>query len=216
MTTNREVFEDIAESWYRLRHWSRFKTELTEFCNRWHQGKLLNVGCAHGPDFLPFKDSFELVGIDFSEQMIKLAMKYAAKFGFEADLAVADASCLPFASQTFDCAVAVASYHHISEANQRISAFQELRRVLKPGGEAFLTVWNRGQPRLWFKGKEVFVPWRLRGKSLNRYHYLYSYHELRNILVASGFKVIGMFPEKSYNFPVRLFSRNICALIKVI
>jgi tRNA (uracil-5-)-methyltransferase TRM9 len=216
MTTNREVFEDIAESWYRLRHWSRFKAELTEFARRWRQGKLLNIGCAHGPDFLPFKDSFELAGIDFSGQMIKFALKYAAKFGFKADLSVADASCLPFTSQSFDWAIAIASYHHIKDAKQRITAFRELRRVLKPGGEAFITVWNRWQPGFWFKGKEVYVPWQLKSKSLDRYHYLYSYHELKSILASSGFEVISMFPEKSYKFPVSLFSRNICVLVKIV
>ncbi len=216
MTTNREIFDEIAESWYRLRHWSRFTKELSEMADRWQHGTLLNIGCAHGPDFLPFKDSFKLSGIDFSEQMIKLALKYTAKFKFEAGLAVADASCLPFTSKTFDWAIAIASYHHIEDSEQRLIAFMELRRILKYGGEAFITVWNRWQPGFWLKGKEVYVPWRSRGKYLNRYHYLYSYRELRDVLIASGFTVIRMFPEKSFKFPLVGFSRNICALVKVI
>jgi tRNA (uracil-5-)-methyltransferase TRM9 len=214
MSTNKETFDEIAESWYRLRHWSRFTKELEEMASRWHRGKLLNVGCAHGPDFLPFKDNFELWGVDFSMQMVKLARKYADKFKFEVKLAVADATFLPYPDNTFDWAIAVATYHHIQGGKQRHKAFQELRRVLKPGGEAFVTVWNRWQPAFWLKGKDVNAPWKSKGKILYRYYYLFSYSEFYKLLTESGFKVLSMFPEKSHRFPIKFFSRNVCALIK--
>ena len=216
MSTNREVFDQIAESWYRLRHWSRFTTELEEMAHRWHQGKLLNVGCAHGPDFLPFKDNFELWGVDFSTQMVKLAQKYAAKFDLKANLTVADALSLPYPDNTFDWAIAVATYHHLQGNEQRQKAFQELRRVLKPEGEAFITVWNRWQPGFWLKGKETNIVWKSKGKILYRYYYLFSYSDLNKLLPKTGFQVIRMFPEKSYRFPIKFFSRNICALVKAV
>jgi tRNA (uracil-5-)-methyltransferase TRM9 len=214
MPTNRETFDEIAESWYRLRHWSRFTKELEEVASRWQKGKLLNVGCAHGPDFLPFKDNFELWGVDFSTQMVKLARKYADKFKFEVKLAVADVTFLPYPDSTFDWAIAVATYHHIRGDKQRQKAFQELKRVLKPGGEAFVTVWNRWQPAFWLKGKEVNIPWRSKGKILHRYYYLFSYPEFRKLLTEAGFKVHSISPEKSYRFPLKFLSRNICALIR--
>ena len=214
MSTNRETFDEIAESWYRLRHWSRFTKELEEMAGRWHRGKLLNVGCAHGPDFLPFKDNFELWGVDFSTQMVKLARRYATKFKFEVKLSVADAASLPYPDNTFDWAIAVATYHHIQGDKQTQKAFQELRRVLKPRGEAFITVWNRWQPSFWLKGKEVTMPWKTKEKLLYRYYYLFSYPELRSLLTGAGFEVLSMFQEKSYHFPLKFFSRNICVLIK--
>ena len=214
MSTNKEVFDEIAESWYRFRHWSRFTRELEEMATRWRQGKLLNVGCAHGPDFLPFKNNFELWGVDFSAQMLKLAQKYAAKFDLQVKLTLANATSLPYPDNTFDCAIAVAVYHNIRGDKQRRRAFRELRRVLKPGGEAFITVWNKWQPGFWLKGKDVNMPWKSRGKILYRYYYLFSYPELRSLLTRTGFEIISIFPEKSYRFPLRFFSRNICALVK--
>jgi len=214
MPTNKEVFDEIAESWYRFRHWSRFTIELKEMASRWHKGKLLNIGCAHGPDFLPFKDNFELWGIDFSVQMVKLAQKYATKFEFKVNLMAADATYLPYPDNTFDQAIAIATYHHIQGDKQRQKAFHELKRVLKPEGEAFITVWNKWQPGFWLKGKEVNIPWKSRGKVLPRYYYLFSYSELRSLLNQTGFDVISMFPEKSYRFPLKFFSRNICTLVK--
>ena len=214
MTTNREVFDEIAESWYGFRHWTRFKIELQEMALRWQKGKLLNIGCAHGPDFLPFKGDFELWGVDFSAQMVRLAEKYAAKFDFKVNLSVADALYLPYADSTFDRVIAVASYHHIRGDKERQKAFEELRRVLKPGGEAFVTVWNGWQPRFWFKGREVEIAWKSKNRTLYRYYYLFSYPELGRLLSKAGFEVISLFAERSYRFPIKLFSRNICALIR--
>jgi tRNA (uracil-5-)-methyltransferase TRM9 len=214
MSTNRQVFDEIAESWYRFRHRSRFTPELEKLAGRWQRGKLLNVGCAHGADFLPFKANFESWGVDFSSQMLKLAHGYAAKFGLKTELTLADAISLPFKDSTFDCAIAIAVYHNIIGAEQRRKALTELHRVLKPGTEAFITVWNKWQPAFWSKSKEVYVPWKSRKKTHYRYYYLYSYPELRNLLVGTGFQIINMFPENSYRFPWKFFSRNICALVK--
>jgi len=214
MTTNREVFDQIAESWYRVRHWPLLKEELEEVAARWRSGKLLNVGCAHGPDFLSFSQGFELWGVDSSTAMLKQALRYSAKRKLYVNLLAADALSLPFPNNTFDWAISVATYHHIKGKEKRAKAFLELRRVLKPQGEAFLTVWNHGQPRFWLKSKEQQVPWRLKEETVYRYYHLFSYDELRNLLVKTGWEIIVMSPEKSYHFPIRNFSRNICALIK--
>jgi tRNA (uracil-5-)-methyltransferase TRM9 len=214
MTTNREIFDQIAESWYRVRHWPLLEKELEELAAKWKSGKLLNVGCAHGPDFLPFRQGFELWGVDSSLAMLSQALKYSAKFKLYVNLMTADALSLPFPNNTFDWAVSVATYHHIKGNREREQAFVELKRVLKPQGQAFLTVWNHGQPRFWFKSKERQVPWRLREKTIYRYYHLFSYVELRKLLDKTGWKIITMSPETSYSFPIKNFSRNICVLAK--
>ena len=209
----REVFNQIAPGWYSFRHWSIFGKELEKMAGRWHKGKLLNLGCAHGPDFLPFRQNFELCGVDFSPEMLKLAQRYSRKFKFDVKLSLADVRHLPYPDETFDWAISVATYHHIKGGEQQ-AALNELRRVLKPAGEAFITVWNRWQPRFWFKPREVAVPWRKRGKTLYRYYYLFSYPELEELVSRAGFKVLKSFPENSYRFPLKFFSRNICLLVK--
>ena len=86
--------------------------------------------------------------------------------------------------------------------------------MLKPGGEAFITVWNRCQPRFWFKGKEVMVPWHAGEKTLHRYYYLFTYGDLQRLAREAGFTVLRAFPERDYRGPLKFFSRNICLLIK--
>ncbi len=214
VTRTRDVFNRIAPGWYNFRHWSIFRRELETLAQRWHGGSLLNLGCAHGPDFLPFRQNFNLYGVDFSIQMLNFARKYAEKFRFTVNLATADVRCLPFADGVFDCAISVATYHHIRGRGEQLKALEELRRVLQPGGEAFITVWNRWQPRFWLSGREVMVPWRTKEVTLRRYYYLFSYPELERLLKEAGFQVLKSFAESSYRFPLKFFSRNICLLVR--
>ncbi len=210
----KEVFDHIAPAWYNYRHRSIFKSELESMAARWQQGKLINLGCGHGPDFLPFKENFELYGLDFSGEMLKLARKYASKFDYNVSLVQADICRLPFADDTFDWAISAATYHHVKGKNERLKAFIELERILKPGAEAFVTVWNKWQPAFWFKTKDTCIPWKEKGNTLLRYYHLFSYNEIGHLVEKAGFKVVKSYPEKRYKFPVKYFSRNICLLLK--
>lgn len=212
--SSKDVFNQIAPSWYNFRHWSIFRSELEALAQRWHQGKLVNLGCAHGPDFLPFKQSFELYGVDFSREMLKFAQRYAQKFNFGVNLSLADVRYLPYQDETFDWSISVATYHHIKGRKERLKALQELRRVLKPRGEAFITVWHRWQPRFWFRKKETTVPWRTKGQILHRYYYLFAYPELEKLVKKAGFEIIKSSPESSYRCPLKFFAKNICLLVR--
>jgi ubiquinone/menaquinone biosynthesis C-methylase UbiE len=213
MTDNRKAFDELAEHWYQAHHWPRFRRDLDALAIRWNGAKLLNLGCGHGADFLPFVGCCELFGVDYSPEMLKQALRYQKKHRFHAELAVADVRCLPFSESSFDCAIAVAVYHHISGRTVRQSALEELKRVLKPGGEAFLTVWNKWQPRFWVSGKDTVVPWKLRERVVERYYHLYSCNEFCHDLEAAGLAVLKLGPEASYRGLIPAFSRNVTALV---
>jgi tRNA (uracil-5-)-methyltransferase TRM9 len=214
MSTTLETYNQIAASRANFRYHSRFTVELEELARRWGKGRLLNVGCAHGPDFPPFKASFELYGVDYSPEMIKQAEKYAEKQHFEVSLQQADAQKLPFADDFFDNAIVIAVYHHIETKDGRLQALKELYRVLKPGGEAFVTVWNRWQPRHWFQKKSFMHAWQTKEKTLYRYYYLFTYGEFEKLAKQAGFEILRSQPEARYKFPLKMFSRNICLLIR--
>ncbi len=214
MNNTQETFDKIAESWYNFRHRTIFQKELEEMARCWQKGRLLNVGCGHGPDFPPFAQSFELYGADISLKMLELAHKYAEKFNFKVELKQADARQLPYPDEYFDFAIAAASLHHIEGKEERLKAFNELKRVLKPSGEVFITVWNKWQPKFWFKSKDAQIPWKQKNEVLYRYYHLFSYGELESTAKKAGFKIIKALPESSYKFPLKYFSRNICLLIK--
>ena len=214
MSTNRDVFDSIAERWYGFRHWPLLKDELDEMAERWGSGRLLNLGCAHGADFLPLSGPFELAGLDFSREMLRNSRKYMRKHGIVADLIQADLRALPVATASFDYAVAVASYHHVEGHEQRLAAFRELRRILRPCGEAYLTVWNHGQPRFKDGPQDLLVPWKSGSKTFQRYYYLYHYEELEGDLKDAGLDVVKLEPERRYAGSDSRASQNICALVR--
>jgi tRNA (uracil-5-)-methyltransferase TRM9 len=214
--SDREVFDRIAPGWYNRRHRTIFRYELDELAKRWAKGRLLNIGSGHGADFLSFigNDRFELHGLDISKEMLRFAQKYSLKFKFCPRLVQADAVLLPYKNETFDMAIAVAAYHHIRGIEQPREAFAELFRVLKPGGEAFITVWNRWQPKFWLRRKDTYVKWRTRDEELNRYYHLFSRQEIERMVKRAGFTLLRSSAESAFHFPMKLFARNICLLIK--
>ena len=183
----REFYNKIAESWYNVRHWTIVEEELKKINEIWDGGKLLNIGCAHGPDFLPFDpNKFEFFGVDVSENLLKFAKEYSKKFKKTFYLALADMKLLPFKDSSFDYVISVAAIHHLLNKNQRIHALKEMRRVLKR--DAFISVWNRDNPELpnkeiiereWIHGKEVF----------KRRYYLYTKEGLEKELIDAGFEI---------------------------
>ena len=211
--TQEEVFDRMAPGWYGRRHWTIFRRELEDLASRWQKGRLVNIGCGHGADFLPFAKGFELHGLDFSAEMLRFAVKYSRKFKLDASLVRGDAAALPYATGSFDWAIAVASYHHLQSAEARREALVELKRVLKPGGEAFITVWNRWQPAFWSKRKETYVKWRTRERELQRYYYLFSRRELERLTHEAGLRTVKSYAETSYRLPILQFSKNICLLV---
>ncbi|MFP4115756.1 MAG: class I SAM-dependent methyltransferase [Candidatus Aenigmatarchaeota archaeon] len=211
----RVFYDEVADSWYNIRHWSMFQDELEELDERWEGGKLLNLGCAHGSDFLPFdREKFEMYGADISTELLKKAKDYSSKFNFEPKLVTCDMKNLPFQEGTFDYVVCVASLHHLLNKEERLQALEEMRKVLKPGSEAFLTVWNKRQREFLLKDKIIEREWNYKGKKLTRKYYLYTYSELREDLEKAGFEVVDLYPEDSYSFPLKEFSKNILAFVK--
>lgn len=208
------AYDHIAADWYRLRRWTRFRSELEEMSQRWKGGSLLNVGCAHGPDFLPFRQGFQLYGIDSSVQILRFGRRFRQEQGFCAGFIAADARRLPFRDCSFDHAIAVAAYHCIEGRRERLEAYRDLGRVLKPGGEAFITAWNRWQRRFHSGGQDVTLPWKTRGGPVLRYYHLYSWSELARDLEDSGLEVLRLFPEKPHTESSPWSSQNICALVK--
>jgi SAM-dependent methyltransferase len=89
--------------------------------------RVLEVGGGEGELALRIVDELgcELAFVDQSERMVELAL---AK-GLAAQ--VGDVQELPFADETFDCAVAAWMLYHVPDVDRAVA---ELARVLRPGG----------------------------------------------------------------------------------
>ena len=97
--------------------------------------KVLDVGCGTGDDVREIAalvgGKGMAVGADKSESMIVEARRRAVGCSLPVQFQVSDAEQLPWESNAFDACRADRLLQHVSDPNR---AFQELCRVLKPGG----------------------------------------------------------------------------------
>jgi ubiquinone/menaquinone biosynthesis C-methylase UbiE len=118
----------------------RYLPQVVDFTN--YQGKaLLEVGCGVGIDLVRFARYGAIVtGVDLAEVSINLARENFAQNGLDADLRVMNGEALTFADKSFDVVYAHGVLQYTADAPQMA---RELHRVLKPGGEAIVMVYNK-------------------------------------------------------------------------
>jgi ubiquinone/menaquinone biosynthesis C-methylase UbiE len=93
--------------------------------------KILDIGCGPGVFTERYAQAgADIIGIDFSEQMIRIAKDQFPKIEFR----VADAEQLPFENDTFDLVVGVYVVHHL--ARPRV-VFESMVRIVFRRGLLF-------------------------------------------------------------------------------
>ena len=94
-------------------------------------GKMIDLGCGPGQttDFLYHCGARDIVGTDISPAMIQVAKKINPEMHFQ----MADMLCLDYADGSFGSAIAFYSIVHFTYPQVKV-AFEEIQRVLKPGG----------------------------------------------------------------------------------
>ena len=107
--------------------------------------KILDIGCGTADLSIAFSDAGSVTGCDFCHEMLVHGIRKLkdCRFSFPINLLEADAFELPFADATFDAAVSAFVLRNLTDMQR---GFDEMRRVLKPGG--VLGVLDFGMPRL--------------------------------------------------------------------
>lgn len=159
---------------------------------------VLDVGASTGIIDNVLADHFnKVVGIDIDEKAIKHAEKNFRKKNLE--FKVDDAMALSFSKDSFDVVICAHVYEHVPDSQK---LFNEIYRVLKPGGACYLAAINKLWP--WEPHYDLpFLSWlpkimanfyvRIRGKSKEYYESPKTYWGLKNLL--KNFKVIDYTPN---------------------
>ncbi len=184
----REFFQDLDQYRYEKLN---YLPRLVDF--RSYSGKsLLEVGCGVGIDLTRFARAGAIVtGIDLSPIAIGLARKNIEQKGLEADLLVMNGEAMEFPDNSFDVVYAHGVLQYTADAKRMIG---EIHRVLKPGGEVIVMVYNRNS-WLALMRKMTGVPLEHEDAPVLK---MFSIRELRLMLAA--FKDCRIVPER---FPVK-------------
>jgi ubiquinone/menaquinone biosynthesis C-methylase UbiE len=117
-----------------------FKRYLVEHAHLEPGQKVLDLGCGTGTltiqikQFLP---QIEMFGLDGDPSVLQIAREKAKTAGVDNHWEEGLADDLPYPSASFERVVSCLMIHHLTALNKR-KAFQEVFRILKPGGEFHL------------------------------------------------------------------------------
>lgn len=93
--------------------------------------KILDIGCGTGATLKELSKIGETLGIDSSKEALSFCRRRGLK-----NIQLAQATHLPFKSESFDCVTAFDVIEHIKDD---LKALKEIARVLKTGGIAIFT-----------------------------------------------------------------------------
>lgn len=169
----REYFEQIERWRYADQP---FIHAFAQF-SRYHGKRVLEVGFGAGTDFIQWlRAGARATGVDLTEEALAHLTHRVEVYQLPPpeDLRVADAENLPFASDSFDLGYSWGVLHH-SPNTPRAAA--ELVRVVRPGGEIKIMLYNRrclAVFKLWIKHAL------LTGRSWKNFHWV-MWHHLESI-----------------------------------
>jgi ubiquinone/menaquinone biosynthesis C-methylase UbiE len=155
-----EYFEEIERFRYTDQPFIHSFAQFT----RYHGKKVLEVGFGAGTDFIQWlRAGARASGIDLTEEALENLRHRVHIYNLPSPerMEVGDAENLPFASDSFDLGYSFGVLHHSPDTEK---ALGELVRVVRPGGEIKVMLYNRRSIwtfNLWvrqalFKGR----PWK--------------------------------------------------------
>ena len=151
--------------------------------------KVLDVGCGTGVHLDIYRRSgCKLYGIDNSPSMLDVAR---IRLGVDAELRLADATKMPYESNTFDLIVCMLVLHEMDQRT-RMSVIAEMKRVLKTKGHILLIDFHAGPVRPlkgWLTKPVIFLSEMAAGRRhFRNYRHFISIHGLPSLIEESRLK----------------------------
>src|SRR5271157_116764 len=113
----KDIWEKIAPDWYTLK--VNPDKNVMDFLNK-QRGNIIDFGSGAGRHLLESKIKGKIFLVDFSREMINLAIRRAKKLKINAEFYISDLKKTPFQNNFFDAAIFTAVLHCIpGKANRK-------------------------------------------------------------------------------------------------
>jgi len=110
--------------------------------------KVLEIGTGMGTDHINLaRQQAHLHGVDLTPRHLEITRERLRSQQLVSGLAHADAEELPFPDDTFDFVYSFGVVHHSPDT---VRAVSEIRRVLRPGGRCWITVYHKHSLFFWW------------------------------------------------------------------
>jgi len=182
----KEVYTAIAD------HFSNTRFCIWDFVKNFLETKTphmrgIDIGCGNGKNMTINRD-LDILGVDICDELLNICR--------EKNLPVINCDCcdIKLGENTFDYAMSVAVFHHMSNDMRRYKCLKEMIRILKPGGKGLFSVWSieNQESRRDFDPGDNFVPWTRRkdGKRFMRFYYIFNRPMITELLDIFKKKII--------------------------
>ncbi len=191
------VWNNIAKPW---KKYVANRIPIVEEFLRDKKGIIIDIGCGAGRNMTPANDIY-YYGVDFSENQLKNAKKYAKKNKINAKFFKLRVNKLPFKDCFFDYGIFIGSLHCIESESERVKSLKEFYRILKKGASSLISVWNSEDKRFANVNNrgEIYMSWSEKRIPYMRYYYLYTKKEILELIKKIGFKTVKIYGPREHD-----------------
>jgi ubiquinone/menaquinone biosynthesis C-methylase UbiE len=106
--------------------------------------RILDLGCGWGRITCALaRNAYNVIGLDLSENLITYARQSATELGLKIRFDLGSMMSIPYPEESFDKLICLwGAFNHLLTPSDQVKALNEMYRVLKPDGLAFIEMGN--------------------------------------------------------------------------
>lgn len=181
------------------------RQEILKTVNRLKPRTILDVCCGTGDQLkLLKKNAYDVVGIDLSASMLKVAKKGTSGIRCENQ----DATQMTFPENHFDLAMITLALHE-TEWDQAKKILGEMHRVIKPGGHALIVDYAMGEKTGFFVSKLIYFIEFIAGKRhFDNYIFYNKSGGLENLVDPTLYELIWEKPKGLHSLVIKVLQKK--------